>query len=302
LLERKGHRTAMDETQINRYLGEGPRNRSNLRLYLGKCYYTWKRSLLWMKQSCSYAQYKKNDIRLPYLVATHKTPLIRQLQSVDMWLQQNKVNNLKLAVNRINSLIIAPGETFSFWYLIGKPTHKKGYLKGMVLCNGSFKPGIGGGLCQLSNLIYWMTIHSPLTVTERWRHNYDVFPDVDRTQPFGSGATVVYNYVDLQVTNATDSDYQLVLWLDEDFLQGEWRSQQAPLYTYQVYEKEHRITHEWWGGYMRHNKINRRVYNRKGQEIDDVTITENHAVMMYAPMLAWEMDRSRDFVVDKDGL
>lgn len=161
-------------------------------------------------------------------------PYIRQLQNVDMWLQHNKVNNLKLAVDCINGLVIAPGETFSFWYLIGKPTHKRGYLKGRVLCNGSFRPGIGGGLCQLSNL-NWMTLQTSLTVKERWRHNFDVFPDADRTQPFGSGTTVVYNYVDLQICNDTDSDYQLIVWLDENYLYGEWRSQEAPLYTYKVY-------------------------------------------------------------------
>ncbi|NLB52556.1 MAG: vancomycin resistance protein, partial [Syntrophomonadaceae bacterium] len=119
-----------------------------------------------------------------------------------------------------------------------------------------------------------------------------VFPDVNRTQPFGSGATVVYNYVDLQITNHTDTDYQLVLWLDEGFLHGEWRSQQAPLYTYEVYEKQHLITQEWWGGYIRHNQLNRRIYDLNGQEIEDAAISENHAVMMYSPMLASEIGRS----------
>lgn len=280
----------MDKPQNKQYLIERPRSRSQIRLYLGKCYFTWKRRLLWMKQSKRYARQRKNDIRLPHLAASHKTPLIRQLKNVDMWLQDNKINNLKLAVACINGLVIAPGETFSFWYLVGKPTHKKGYLKGIVLCNGSFEPGVGGGLCQLSNLIYWMTLHTPLTVKERWRHNYDVFPDANRTQPFGSGATVVYNYIDLQITNDTHSDYQLVLWLDEDFLHGEWRSQQALLNTYQVYEKEHLITQEWWGGYMRHNQLNRRVYDQDGQELEDAIISENHAVMMYSPMLASEKD------------
>ena len=69
----------------------------------------------------------------------------------------------------------------------------------MVLHYGSFQTGIGGGLCQLSNLIYWMTLHTPLTVTERYRHSFDVFPDSRRTQPFGSGATCSYNYLDLQI-------------------------------------------------------------------------------------------------------
>lgn len=262
-----------------------PQSRTNLRLFLGKCYFTLERRLLWIKQSGNYACQIEDHTLLPCLVAAHKTPLLRPLKNVDMWLQHNKVNNLKLAIDRINGLIIAPGQTFSFWYLVGKPTRHKGYQKGIVLCNGSFKPGIGGGLCQLSNLIYWMTLHSPLTVKERWRHNYDVFPDAGRTQPFGSGATVVYNYIDLQIHNDTDSDYQLVLRLDEEYLHGEWRSEEAALYTYEVYEKEHLITQEWWGGYTRHNQLNRRVFNQCGQEIEDVIISENHAIMMYSPML-----------------
>ena len=62
-------------------------------------------------------------------------------------------------------------------------------MEGMILRNGRVASGVGGGLCQMTNLLYWMTLHTPLTVTERWRHGYDVFPDSNRTQPFGSGAT-----------------------------------------------------------------------------------------------------------------
>lgn len=65
----------------------------------------------------------------------------------------------------------------------------------MVLINGKMKADYGGGLCQLSNFIYWMTLHSELTIVERSRHQYDVFPDSNRTIPFGSGATIAYNFV-----------------------------------------------------------------------------------------------------------
>lgn len=50
-----------------------------------------------------------------------------------------------------------------------------------------------------------MTIHTPLTVVERWRHTYDVFPDNNRTQPFASGATCAYPALDLQIENRTDA-------------------------------------------------------------------------------------------------
>lgn len=278
----------MNNVKVPLYPSQSPRIRSKTRLYFGKQFFSWKRRLLWLQNSNRYVRQVHPEAQLPHPVFAHKTPLIRQLKNADLQLQYNKINNLHLAAARINGLIIHPGEIFSFWYLIGKPTRKKGYLNGMVLCNGSFISGIGGGLCQLSNLIYWLTLHSPLTVTERWRHNYDVFPDTNRTQPFGSGATVTYNYIDLQISNDTDSDYQLLTWLDDNYLYGEWRSQDVPEHIYSVYEKEHYITHEWWGGYIRHNTIYRKVSSLDGQVLGDVLVSENHAIMMYDPMLPSE--------------
>lgn len=137
----------------------------------------------------------------------------------------------------------------------------------------------------LPNLIYWMTLHTPLTVTERWRHSYDVFPDANRTQPFGSGATCFYNYLDLQIFNGTEEPYQLHVYLTPEYLVGEWRTASQPRRIYEVYEKEHWITQEDWGGYVRHNVLHRKVYNLNHELLDDEYITENHAIMMYQPFL-----------------
>jgi vancomycin resistance protein VanW len=268
------------------YISEQPVSRSELRIVLGKLYYTWRRYFKWIfDRSIRYATYIDNSI-LPYLVASHNTPLFRQLRNVDMWLQENKVTNLKLASAKINGVVIKPGETFSFWKLVGKPTKRKGFLDGMVLSNGTFYPGVGGGLCQLSNLIYWITLYTPLTVTERWRHTHDIFPDAGRTQPFGSGATVLHNYIDIQITNNTAYNYQLVIRLGDSELNGEWRCEQPASLKYEVYESNHLFRQEWWGGYMRHNVIRRRVFNLDNVEIGDEFITENHAIMMYEPMLS----------------
>lgn len=155
----------------------------------------------------------------------------------------------------------------------------------MVLFCGNFYAGIGGGLCQLSNLIYWITLHTPLTVTERHRHSYDVFPDANRTQPFGSGATCVYNYRDLQICNYTNQSYQLCVYLTDEHLVGEWRTELPNSFRYEVYEKNHWITQEYWGGYVRHNVLHRKVYHVSGECIHDECITENHAIMMYHPLL-----------------
>ena len=60
-----------------------------------------------------------------------------------MYLQYNKIANIKIALQHVDKLTLFPGDTFSYWKAIGKPTKRKGYLKGMTLHNGTFKPGTG---------------------------------------------------------------------------------------------------------------------------------------------------------------
>ncbi|MBB6452656.1 vancomycin resistance protein VanW [Salirhabdus euzebyi] len=262
-----------------------PIKRSGLRIYLGTKYFRLKRILEWYFTRKKYAT-KMVDLPYRYPIAVHKTILRRKLKDVDMWYQENKIINLKIAIHKLNGIVIQPGETFSYWKLIGHPTRRKGYTSGMILHYGTFKPGIGGGLCQLSNLIYWITLHTSLTVTERHRHSYDVFPDANRTQPFGSGATCAYNYLDLQVKNNTNTPYQLWLNVTDNHLVGEWRTNIPEMMSYEIYQKDHKITHETWGGYVRHNTIYRKVFNGQNELLDDEYITENHALMMYNPLLS----------------
>jgi vancomycin resistance protein VanW len=261
-----------------------PIKRSPLRIFFGKKYYRFKRYIDWYFGNKKFAL-KKGSTLLKHTIFTHKTLLLRELKDVDMWLQHNKVKNLKLATKKLNNVIIKPGETFSYWRLLGNTTKRKGYVDGMILHYGKVMTGVGGGLCQLSNLIYWMTLHTPLTVTERYRHSYDVFPDSNRSQPFGSGATCAYNYLDLQIKNETTNTYQLFVYLTHTHLIGEWRSDAPPIRSYKVYEKDHLISLEYWGGYVRHNRIHRKIFNFDQVQIDDEFVTENHAIMMYEPLL-----------------
>jgi len=262
-----------------------PIKRGRVRIYLGKKYYRLKRYKEWIFSNTHFALGKEEKL-LKHKVFEHKTILLRELKDVDMWLQHNKVRNLNIATAVLNKGLIRPGETFSYWRLLGKPTKRKGYEEGMVLHYGKVTAGIGGGLCQLSNLIYWMTLHTPLTVTERYRHSYDVFPDSNRKQPFGSGATCAYNYLDLQIKNETNNTYQLVLYLTDTHLVGEWRSDSPSMHSYEVYEAEHRISLEYWGGYVRQNRIHRKVFNGDHVQINDEFVTENNAIMMYEPLIS----------------
>lgn len=261
-----------------------PVRRSWLRLRLGKAYYAGKRYLLWCSARFRWAKERQGE-RLPCIQSAHATPLLRHLRGDQMEWQRNKVVNLKLAVARLDGLILHPGETFSYWKLIGKPTRQKGYREGMVLFLGQIGSDVGGGLCQLSNLIFWMTLHTPLTVVERYRHSHDVFPDADRTQPFGSGATCAYPHRDLMIRNDTDQDFQLCLRVGETHLQGEWRAMRPPERRYEVVERDARIDQAAWGGYIRHNALYRDVYDLQGNFLEEQFLFTNDAIMMYSPLL-----------------
>ncbi len=263
---------------------EKPKKRSEFRLKLGYYFYGTKRKLLWIKKNKIFAK-KFQEIPLPYSYYQHKTLLLRKLKDVDMWLQRNKIVNLKIAVKQVNGILIKPGEVFSYWYLIGKTTRKKGYVEGMVLRNGTFKSGVGGGLCQLSNLIFWMALHTPLTIVERHRHGYDVFPDSNRTQPFGSGATCFYPYGDLMIRNDTNDTYQLMVNVGDEYLEGEWRVSREPQYRFEIVERNHKIQGEFWGGYSRHNQLYQQIYNLNDEMLDERKVVENAAIMMYSPFL-----------------
>lgn len=264
---------------------EKPLNRSALRAKCGMLYYGARRKLWWLTNSRSFARTKAAPLACRQFA--HKTPLLRKLRDVDMQYQYNKIVNLKIAAPKLDGIVLKPGETFSYWYLLGNPTRRKGYIEGMVLKNGTYAPGVGGGLCQLSNLIYWMTLHTPLTVVERHRHGYDVFPDSGRTQPFGSGATCFYPHGDLMIRNDTDQCFQLCVRVGEEFLEGEWRAETPPTCRYEVIEKEHQMKGEYWGGFSRHNQIWRRVFDAvDGTFLGEEFVVENHALMMYSPLLA----------------
>ncbi|USI86478.1 VanW family protein [Acinetobacter johnsonii] len=83
---------------------------------------------------------------------------------------------------------------------MGQPTTQKGYVEGMELSFGQARCGIGGGICQIANLIHWLVLHSPLQVVQRSQHSFDPFPDHGRVLPFGSGAAI---FITISIINFT---------------------------------------------------------------------------------------------------
>lgn len=247
----------------------------------------WIRRLIrygdWYFDNKKYAKLRTAE-KLAYRIKKHQSVLLKKLGESDMQLQVNKVTNLNIASKKIDGILIRPGETFSFCKLVGLPTKRKGYLLGMELTFGEARAGIGGGICQISNLIHWLVIHSPLTVTERYHHSFDPFPDDGRVLPFGSGATVFYNYRDYQFTNNTDNTFQINLWFTDKCLEGELRIDNELDYGYHIIEKDHQFV-KIDGQFYRKNEIWRHkiLKFKSGQIVEVELITKNFARVTYTP-------------------
>ena len=188
---------------------------------------------------------EKSEELLPNVVKSHSSILVRKLEGVDIRLQENKVTNIRLAAEKINGIIIKPGETFSFWKTVGKTTEKEGYVEGLVIKRGGkLGADIGGGLCQMANMIHWLVLNSPLEVTELHHHSDALFPDERRRVPFGTGTSVLNNYVDYRFKNTTDQNVQIAVWIENGELCGELRSEKAYPFRYKLVEENHRFRKE----------------------------------------------------------
>jgi vancomycin resistance protein VanW len=225
---------------------------------------------------------ERSSDNLLHKCKSHKSLLRRKLGTSDPALQEGKVINLQIARQTIDGILIKPHETFSFWKLLGKTTSEKGYVEGLQLSLGEVRTGIGGGLCQLANLLYWLALHSPLEVVERHHHSFDPFPDERRVLPFGSGASVFYNYVDLRFYNPTDITFQIRVWLTENHLKGAIYSDREWMYSYHIVEKNHRFLQQDGKNY-RENEIWRKVFNRQsGEFLKEEMIIKNFSEVKYA--------------------
>ncbi|WP_449373461.1 VanW family protein [Arthrobacter psychrolactophilus] len=219
---------------------------------------------------------------LTVVIYRHNSLIRRKLGNVDLLLQENKAVSLGLAAPHIDGILIRPGETFSFWKLVGHCSAKKGYRTGLTINNNRPASGIAGGMCQFTNLLHWMVLHSPLEIAEHHHHGeIDLFPDFNRQIPFGTGTSIVYNYLDYRVHNPTENTFQFRISLSEEHLRGELRATEAIGVKYHVKEQESYFQKVGDEVYRR-NKVFRSVRDKRtGNEIANELIVENNAKVLY---------------------
>ncbi|WP_141845462.1 VanW family protein [Humibacillus xanthopallidus] len=242
-----------------------------------------RRRLEWMRSDAVWASARSSS-PLAHRVKAHSSLLMRELSEDEMHLQRNKVVNLRLAAARVDGILVGPGETLSFNRVVGSCTRRRGYLDGMRLSNGEARAGVGGGICQLANLLHWMVLHSPLTVVERSEHSFDPFPDKARVLPWGVGCSIVYNYVDLVVRNDTDITFQVSCSVGERHLDGELRSDRPTPHSYRV-QARHEAFIKAGDDLFRRNEIWRTVIDKRtGDVVGEELVKHNCALVRYEPL------------------
>ena len=198
----------------------------------------WQRKKLfylkmWLDHNCYVKQ--MSEAILPYEVFFTSSLLLNENSGFDMKYQMNKVHNLKLAAKQINKVIIAPNDTFSFWQLVRRADRYEKYKDGLDLVDGNIVGSYGGGLCQLSNMLFWLFLHTPLTVVERHGHAVESFPSTTEDLPCGTDATINEGWLDLKIRNDTDNTFQIKISFDDRFMYGYILSQEPVSIDYKVF-------------------------------------------------------------------
>lgn len=108
----------------------------------------------------------------------------------------SRTTNLKLAMSKLDGVIVASGETFSYNKTLGKRTAEAGYQEAGGYAGGKVVQTLAGGICQISSTLYDAVVYANLDIVERHNHMF-----LAGYVGAGKDATVVYGSLDFQFKN-----------------------------------------------------------------------------------------------------
>jgi vancomycin resistance protein YoaR len=113
--------------------------------------------------------------------------------------QARRGKNIDVAAQKIDGLVLSPGELVSFNDVVGERSEDNGFAKSWEIYKGEMVEGVGGGTCQVASTFYATLFFGGMDVVERLPHSRP-----SAYIPMGLDATVVYPIVDLKVRNPYD--------------------------------------------------------------------------------------------------
>lgn len=153
-----------------------------------------------------YEQYGKKEGRNAITPSnTHKGGNILGTYSTAYNTEETRAINVELSASRINNIIIAPGEEFSYSQTILPRTTENGYVEALMISNNAYTKGMGGGICQVSSTLYAAMLDAGLPATERYPHSLPV-----AYVPEGMDAAIAAPVKDLKFVNTFEYPIQLI--------------------------------------------------------------------------------------------
>lgn len=228
---------------------------------------------------------KKIDKVLDYEVFTAKSKMINPNSGFNIEYQVNKVHNLKLVAKTMDKIVIEPNEVFSFWILAKNAKKFGAYKDGLVVVNDETIPQKGGGLCQISNLLFWTFLHTPLKIIERHPHSAEVLPPQEGIPP-GVDATIAEGWKDIKVKNDTDARYQIIYEFDDESIYISIYCDQKLAVVHDILSRNVRYVKEDNGIY-RYNDVYR--VNKKP---DDGAIISKELILKNRTEIKYEIDEN----------
>ena len=110
--------------------------------------------------------------------------------------QARRGKNIDNAAQKLDGVVISPGELLSFNQVVGERSEANGFQKSWEIFKGEMVEGIGGGTCQVASTFHAAAFFGGLEVLERLPHSRP-----SGYIPMGLDSTVVYPAVDLKVRN-----------------------------------------------------------------------------------------------------
>ena len=127
------------------------------------------------------------------------------------WSTSNRINNINLAAETLNGMVLMPGEVFSFNEALGERTEEAGYKSAGAYNDGQVVEAIGGGICQVSSTLYCAVMFANLKTVSRTNHYFKVdYLD------YGLDATVSWGKPDYKFSNSRDYPVKIVAYCDND--------------------------------------------------------------------------------------
>lgn len=126
---------------------------------------------------------------------------------------ENRNENLRLACEKLNGIILQPGQTLSYNETLGKRTREAGYLPAPAYSGTELVDEVGGGICQVSSTLYLSALFAELNVTERKNHGFPA-----KYIPLGLDATVNWGTTDLKLRNDYETPVKILAEASDGFV------------------------------------------------------------------------------------